>query len=507
MTGAKKLFGSIKRSLSSRSSSSSSRRSTRARPVVESPPSSPPQVEEEGQEGNIEHRLLTDTDLDLVGEYETHTYTLLQHRLFAPTRAFDTELLHKIGMDAEFAQVFKALGWTDFASVDEPGSRLLTLQFLCTLRTVDEGISFRFFRESYRLTWKELSTLLGFNTRCNTDLDGALPQFSKHAFWERITGLPSCVRPRTNHIHHPTLRFMHMWIAITLFPRSDIRIVREDELKILFAAVDKIKIAPVKAMIRQWIENLGTIGPIECTSLVTRIAMRVGALHDANVEYLATPRSLINKDYLIQGHSLKNGPNDSLIYYFVGYTNEFRLPNPDLRLYTLKNLTIELQEAERSHRSVSSRRGVHRSEQPSTSEMPTPQPTAHGGPGYSHPGLSPGGYPAPPPHMAGGSAWQTPGYGPGLFSPQQQWEEHSTDSGSAQGYNFEQEMNNLSSQMGRLQTTAEDTEYALNQHILQTHQWQERTDTQLTALTNMTEQQRADLLAYFRHMGFIPPNP
>ena len=109
--------------------------------------------------------------------------------------------------------------------------------------------------------------------------------------------------------------------------------------------------------------------------------------------------------------------------------------------------------------------------------------------------------------MAGGSAWQTPGYGPGLFSPQQQWEEHSTDSVSAQGYKFEQEMNNLSSQMGRLQTTAEDTEYALNQHILQTHQWQERTDTQLTALTNMTEQQRADLLAYFRHMGFIPPNP
>jgi len=120
--------------------------------------------------------------------------------------------------------------------------------------------------------------------------------------------------------------------------------------------------------------------------------------------------------------------------------------------------------------------------------------------------------------MAGGSTRQGSVHGPRMFTPQQQWEEHSSDSGatpmagrrhsfSAQGYYFEQEMNNLSEQMGRLETTAEDTQYALNQHILQTHQWQERTDTQLTNLTNMTERGQADLSAYFRHMGFNPPNP
>ncbi|TVU49422.1 hypothetical protein EJB05_00732, partial [Eragrostis curvula] len=56
--------------------------------------------------------------------------------------------------------------------------------------------------------------------------------------------------------------------------------------------------------------------------------------------------------------------------------------------------------------------------------------------------------------------------------------------------------------MGRLETTAGNIDYTLNQHILQTHQWQERTDTQLTNLTNMTEQGQADLSAYFRHMGW-----
>ncbi len=54
--------------------------------------------------------------------------------------------------------------------VDEPGSRLLTLQFLCTLKEIEDGISFRFFHEEFTLTWKGLSTLLGFHDTCKIDL-------------------------------------------------------------------------------------------------------------------------------------------------------------------------------------------------------------------------------------------------------------------------------------------------------------------------------------------------
>ena len=51
-------------------------------------------------------------------------------------------------------------------------------------------------------------------------------------------------------IHHPTLRFMHWWIAMTLFARQNIRFVYHVELQILYAMLKKIKIAPVKEMFK-----------------------------------------------------------------------------------------------------------------------------------------------------------------------------------------------------------------------------------------------------------------
>lgn len=42
---------------------------------------------------------------------------------------------------------------------------------------------------------------------------------------------------------------MHKWLAINLFPREDVRPVRTDELMLLYAMVNKIKVSPVKVMI------------------------------------------------------------------------------------------------------------------------------------------------------------------------------------------------------------------------------------------------------------------
>jgi hypothetical protein len=43
---------------------------------------------------------------------------------------------------------------------------------------------------------------------------------------------------------------MHKWLAITLISRDDVQTVRNDELMILYAMLNKIKISPVKAMIK-----------------------------------------------------------------------------------------------------------------------------------------------------------------------------------------------------------------------------------------------------------------
>ena len=85
-------------------------------------------------------------------------------------------------MDIEFATIWKAVGWENVALVDELGSRLLTIQFLCSLQEVEGGITFCLFEKEYYLTWRNLSSHLGFSTKCSIDLDHALKGFNRHKF-------------------------------------------------------------------------------------------------------------------------------------------------------------------------------------------------------------------------------------------------------------------------------------------------------------------------------------
>ncbi len=232
------------------------------------------------EDAEAPRRLLNDTDLDLVIDWERQAYYMPSDREYAHTREYSPKLLKMIGMDVEFRTIWKAVGWQRFVVVDEPGFRLLTLQFLCTLKEIEDGISFRFVHKEYTLTWKGLSTLLGFHDTCKIDLQKGISGFEKNRFSEDISGAPICKKPRMNEIHNPTLRLMHKWIAMTLFPRGDQRPIRGDELIIMFAMVRKMKIAPVKCMIRQWLESIKFSAPVECTSLITQIAKGLGVVSD-----------------------------------------------------------------------------------------------------------------------------------------------------------------------------------------------------------------------------------
>ena len=92
---------------------------------------------------------------------------------------------------------------------------------------------------------------------------------------------------------------MHKWLTITLFPRDDVRPVRNDELLILYAMVNKIKISPAQALVRQWLSNFKMTGPIECTFFVTRIVSNLGILDRNPVPFIEDDRVLIDEIYLI----------------------------------------------------------------------------------------------------------------------------------------------------------------------------------------------------------------
>lgn len=92
---------------------------------------------------------------------------------------------------------------------------------------------------------------------------------------------------------------------MTLFPRPNTRTVRVDEMKLMFAMVKWQKVSPVEFMMTQWIEVFKLTRDIECTSLVTRIANKLGLMENCLIEQIAGSQPYITFDYFRQGQMLK----------------------------------------------------------------------------------------------------------------------------------------------------------------------------------------------------------
>jgi hypothetical protein len=54
------------------------------------------------------------------------------------------------------------------------------------------------------------------------------------------------------------------------------------------------------------------LGPIECTSMVTRIAMNLGCPEMANLAYIEGDVSVLGLDHFVHAHILCEEPNYSL---------------------------------------------------------------------------------------------------------------------------------------------------------------------------------------------------
>ena len=65
-----------------------------------------------------------------------------------------------------------------------------------------------------------------------------------------------------------------------------------------------------------------------------------GILDGNPVPFIEEPRVMIDVAYLVQGHILKKGPDDSLVSFSLGYANEIPLLNAGYHLYKCRSLTI-----------------------------------------------------------------------------------------------------------------------------------------------------------------------
>jgi hypothetical protein len=92
---------------------------------------------------------------------------------------FNEEFMQEAGLDSEFSQIFALLGWTSFYHTFERGSCLLTLEFLCTLKSSIDGVTFQLFCQEHTLSWRRLSNALRFAEGCALDLDSSLEDFNR----------------------------------------------------------------------------------------------------------------------------------------------------------------------------------------------------------------------------------------------------------------------------------------------------------------------------------------
>jgi hypothetical protein len=96
--------------------------------------------------------LFKPNQLGLRDSREKDVYKKIKDKEFTHTPAFDLALLQEAGMSSKFDTIFSLLGWVSAWDVAEIGSKLLTIEFLCTLRTTESGVYFRLFKQEFYTT-------------------------------------------------------------------------------------------------------------------------------------------------------------------------------------------------------------------------------------------------------------------------------------------------------------------------------------------------------------------
>jgi hypothetical protein len=222
-------------------------------------------------------------------------------------------LLERVGLDEELPIILRTIGWGKRYNETHLVSRLLTLEFLMTFETVEKNrksfVMFHLFRKSFGCDFSRFGELLDFSKSCLPE-SSAIRNFNKVEFSDAIPG--KYTRLRFNDIHNLSLRFLDRWMSFMLFLMMELHSVATPELKCLFAMVNRIKYTPI-ADIVDYFKNVHKMSePVECTSMVTQIAMNLGCPEIANLAYIEGDVSILGLDHFVHTHILHEKPDHSL---------------------------------------------------------------------------------------------------------------------------------------------------------------------------------------------------
>jgi hypothetical protein len=92
--------------------------------------------------------------------------------------------------------------------------------------------------------------------------------------------------------------------------------------------VKRIKYTPVANIVHYFKNVHKMLRPIECTSMVTRIAMNLGCLEMANLAYIEGDVPILGLDHFMHTQILREEPDHSLSMLYD--RKVIQLPNPAL---------------------------------------------------------------------------------------------------------------------------------------------------------------------------------
>jgi hypothetical protein len=114
--------------------------------------------------------------------------------------------------------------------------------------------------------------------------------------------------------------------------------------------VNRIKYTPVADIVNYFKNVHKMSGPIECTSMVTQIAMNLGCPKMVNLAYIEGDVPILGLDHFVHEHILHVEPDHSLSMLY-GH-KAIWLPNPGLQLYSCESLTLQFDRMGEAHHSI-----------------------------------------------------------------------------------------------------------------------------------------------------------
>ena len=248
-------------------------------------------------------------------------YTKFYTRSVVPTKYISSECLETLGMTDSIVLMLNNTGLTSLCTNPCPTYEPLVLEFLSSFSyttPVDDPYTtgtanFRMFNQEYSLDQERVAELLSFTRGehvhykpFDDDHDLSWDQVG-FSLWNDLTGqtTESWRDLYASQIHNPALRYFHRVLANTIFGRTNNHKVNQNELFIIFCALNgqAVNVAPFMLSHIHTCVNAAGTNPFVFGGIITSLAYALGLSAEllSLLQYMM-PATLLDVIYCRDSH-------------------------------------------------------------------------------------------------------------------------------------------------------------------------------------------------------------